>query len=170
MILARLGDLRNSARFGYPSSAGPPLLQRSLSTLARPHRVLCLFGNCGAGRSTSSVIELVTTFSGEKNWSIIARTPMLGRSLALSCISFFLIDYAAAQDSTAPVSEQSTTSERFQYYFGPTYSWRQMSWLAMDTGIDHLLHESEWGRGIDGYGCHYASGFGRRLVNNSIEL
>jgi len=45
-----------------------------------------------------------------------------------------------------------------------------MSWLAADTGLDHLLHESEWGRGMGGYGCHYASGFGRRLINNSVEF
>jgi hypothetical protein len=33
------------------------------------HRLLHLFGDCGAGRSTSSDIELVTTFSAETNWS-----------------------------------------------------------------------------------------------------
>ena len=36
-----------------------------------PHRLLCLFGDCVAGRSTSIDIELVTTFSGETNWSSI---------------------------------------------------------------------------------------------------
>jgi hypothetical protein len=101
---------------------------------------------------------------------LLMRTAMLGRLLALSCISFFVIDYAAAQDSTAPAPEQSTTSERFQDYLSRTYGWQKMSWLAVDTGIDHLLHESEWGRGIDGYGCRYASGFGRRLINNSVEF
>jgi len=101
---------------------------------------------------------------------LLMRTAMLGRLLALSCISFFVIDYAAAQDSTAPAPEQSTTSERFQDYLRRTYGWQKMSWLAVDTGIDHLLHESEWGRGIDGYGCRYASGFGRRLINNSVEF
>ena len=35
------------------------------------HRLLCLFGDCGAGRSTSIDMELVTTFSGETNWSSI---------------------------------------------------------------------------------------------------
>src|SRR6202158_2688252 len=35
------------------------------------HRLLCLFGDCGAGRSTSIDIELVTTISGETNWSSI---------------------------------------------------------------------------------------------------
>jgi hypothetical protein len=95
---------------------------------------------------------------------------MLSRPLALGCMAFFLVDYAGAQDSSAPVSDESTTSERFQYYLKRTYSWQKMSWLAVDTGIDHLLHESEWGGGIGGYGCHYASGFGRRLINNSIEL
>jgi hypothetical protein len=36
------------------------------------HRLPCFFLTSGAGRSTSSDTELVTTFSGEKNWSIIA--------------------------------------------------------------------------------------------------
>jgi hypothetical protein len=35
------------------------------------HRQLCFFLDCGAGRSTSINIELVTTFSGETNWSSI---------------------------------------------------------------------------------------------------
>jgi hypothetical protein len=43
------------------------------------HRLLCLFGDCGAGRSTSSDMVLVTTFSGEKNWSIIVTGWLVGR-------------------------------------------------------------------------------------------
>ena len=35
------------------------------------HRLPCLFADGGAGRSTSIDIELVTTFSGETNWSSI---------------------------------------------------------------------------------------------------
>jgi hypothetical protein len=48
------------------------LLKPAKSPIDSLHRLLCLFGDCGAERSTSSDIELVTTFSGEKNWSIIA--------------------------------------------------------------------------------------------------
>ena len=88
----------------------------------------------------------------------------------LSSLPFFFLACAAAQDPSEALPQQSSTSERFQYYLQRTYSWQRMSWLAADTGLDHLLHESEWGRGMGGYGCHYASGFGRRLINNSVEF
>jgi hypothetical protein len=91
------------------------------------------------------------------------------RSL-LSWSPFLFLACAAAQDPSAALLQQSNTSDRFQYYLQRTYSWQRMSWLAADTGIDHLLHESEWGHGIGGYGCSYASGFGRRLINNSVEF
>jgi hypothetical protein len=45
------------------------------------HRLPHLFGDCGAGRSTSSDMELVTTFSGEKNWIIIATGLLVGMML-----------------------------------------------------------------------------------------
>ncbi len=45
------------------------------------HRQRGLFGACGAGRSTSIDIELVTTFSGETNWIVIATGLLVGRML-----------------------------------------------------------------------------------------
>ena len=45
------------------------------------HRLLCLFGDCGAGRSTSIDIELVTTFSGETNWINITTGLLVGMTL-----------------------------------------------------------------------------------------
>ena len=45
-----------------------------------------------------------------------------------------------------------------------------MTWLAADTAFDQLLGKPEWGGGMGGYGCHYASGFGRRLISNSVEF
>lgn len=45
-----------------------------------------------------------------------------------------------------------------------------MSWLGVDTAIDHLLNDPEWGSGPGGYACRYASGFGRRVVGNSVEF
>ncbi len=45
------------------------LLKPAKPSIDSLHRLLCLFGNCGAGRSTSIDMELVTTFSGETNWS-----------------------------------------------------------------------------------------------------
>src|ERR1700676_4037743 len=58
----------------------PPLLiflrsEKSFKPAKPPidslHRLPRLFGDGGAGRSTWSDIELVTTFSGETNWSSI---------------------------------------------------------------------------------------------------
>ena len=51
------------------------------------HRLLCLFGVCGAGRSTSSNIQLVTTFSGERNWSAITIGLLVGMMLVSNCSS-----------------------------------------------------------------------------------
>src|SRR5262249_37085745 len=36
--------------------------------------------------------------------------------------------------------------------------------------VDHLLWDPEWGRGFGGYGYQYASGFGRRLISNTVEF
>jgi hypothetical protein len=45
-----------------------------------------------------------------------------------------------------------------------------MSMLAFDTAVDHFISKPEWGDGMGGYGCRYASGFGRRLIRNSAEF
>jgi hypothetical protein len=45
------------------------------------HRRPCLFGDCGAGKSISIDIELVTTFSGDKNWSIISTGMLVGMTV-----------------------------------------------------------------------------------------
>src|ERR1700681_177895 len=55
------------------------LLKPANSPIDSLHLLLCLFGDCGAGRLTSSDIELVTNFSGEKNWSINTTGPPIGR-------------------------------------------------------------------------------------------
>jgi len=44
-------------------------LKPAQSPIDRLHRPRHLFGDCGAGRSTSIDIEPVTTFSAETNWS-----------------------------------------------------------------------------------------------------
>src|SRR5437868_1363562 len=95
---------------------------------------------------------------------------MRSRLLYLSWCSLFVLAHAAAQDPVAASPSSSTTSQRLEYYLHRTYSWQRMSWLAADTAIDHLLGEPEWGRGMRGYGCQYASGFGRRLISNSVEF
>ena len=45
-----------------------------------------------------------------------------------------------------------------------------MSGLAASTGIDYFIARPEWGHGIGGFSCGYASAFGRRLVTNSAEF
>src|SRR3984893_9691630 len=57
------------------------LLKPAKPPIDSPHRLLCLFGDCGAGRSTSSDIELVTTFSGGKNWRRIATGLLVGMTV-----------------------------------------------------------------------------------------
>src|SRR5438552_3165993 len=88
----------------------------------------------------------------------------------LSCSFFLLVACAPAQDPDPASTPPSAASERFRYYLQRTYSWQKMSWLAVDSAVDHLLGEAEWGHGIGGYGCRYASGFGRRLINNTVEF
>jgi hypothetical protein len=94
------------------------------------------------------------------------------RLLALLWLS---LAFAAAEDqeslqepllSTPPI----TPAQQFQHYLDRTYGWQTMSWLATDTALDHLRSRPEWGRGPDGFGCRYASAFGRRLISNSVEL
>jgi hypothetical protein len=96
---------------------------------------------------------------------------MLCRLLACGGLIVFFAAGAAADDiEAAQADASSTTPQRFQYYLARTYSWQRMSWLAADTGLDRLLGSTEWGRGFDGYGCTYASSFGRRVINNSVEF
>src|SRR3984893_8619696 len=54
------------------------LLKPAKPPIDSPHRLPCLFGDCGAGRSTSSDIEPVTTFSAETNWIVIATGWLIG--------------------------------------------------------------------------------------------
>lgn len=100
------------------------------------------------------------------------RYPML--SLPRLTVPVFFLAYAAAQDLTNVPKDTltpfSTTAERLNYYIQRTYGWQRMSSLAVDTAIDHMLGQPEWGRGMGGYGCQYASGFGRRMISNSVEF
>ena len=78
---------------------------------------------------------------------------------------------AAAQDPEVPPPRPPATSApQFQGYLDHTYGWQPLSWLATDTAIDLLRSRPEWGRGPGGFGCQYASAFGRRLISNSAEL
>jgi hypothetical protein len=90
------------------------------------------------------------------------------RLLALFCVS---LAFASAEElepflSTPPV----IPAQPFQNYLDRTFGWQTLTWLATDTAIDHLRSRPEWGRGPGGFGCQYASGFGRRLISNSVEL
>src|SRR5437667_7238326 len=95
---------------------------------------------------------------------------MLWRLRNLSLPYLLFLAGAAAQDPADATVQPSTSEERFRYYLNRTYAWQKMGWLAADTALDHLLNEPEGGRGLGGYGCQYASSFGRRLVSNSVEF
>lgn len=86
------------------------------------------------------------------------------RFLLLAAIT---IGTAAAQQL---VPDPPDLRARWDRYLYRTYSWQRMSLLAVDTGIDSLLGDVAWGRGLDGFGCRYAHRFGRRVVGNSIEF
>ena|SRR5437879_2101031 len=77
---------------------------------------------------------------------------------------------AAADHEPFLLTPPLTSAEQFQHYLDRTYGWQTMSWLATDTALDHLRSRPEWGRGPGGFGCQYASAFGRRLISNSVEL
>lgn len=95
---------------------------------------------------------------------------MLCRLGHLSCCFLFLLACAAAQDRNPDAPLAGTASDNVRYYLHRTYGLQKLGWLSVDTAIDHLTGEPEWGRGIGGYGCRYASSFGRRLITNSVEL
>ena len=89
--------------------------------------------------------------------------------LVLLCL--LLQASAAAQDlELPPPTPPATSAPQFQRYLDRTYGWQTLSWLASDTAIDLLRSRPEWGRGPGGFGCQYASAFGRRLISNSVEL
>ena len=79
---------------------------------------------------------------------------------------------AAAQDSELPTATPPApaSAPQFQDYLDHTYGWQPLSSLATDTAIDFLRSRPEWGRGPGGFGCQYASAFGRRLISNSVEF
>jgi hypothetical protein len=89
----------------------------------------------------------------------------------LVLLTLLLFSCAVAQDfvSLAP-APSITPGERFDDYFHRTFGWQQMGSLAVNTGIDYAIARPEWGRGMGGFGCGYASSFGRRLVTNSAEF
>ena len=81
------------------------LWSKTLRKPAKPsidslHRLPCLFGDCGAGRSTSIDIEPVTTFSAETNWIVIATGWLVGMTRVSSCSNrrerFFLIIFVVS--------------------------------------------------------------------------
>ena len=72
---------------------GKTFLEPAKSPVDSLHRLLCLFGDCGTGRSTSSDIELVTTFSAEKNWSINTTGLLVGMTRVSNRSNTAAIDF-----------------------------------------------------------------------------
>jgi hypothetical protein len=103
---------------------------------------------------------------------------MYARFGNLAVFALFPLTCVLAQDltSTPPATTPAitvpsiTAEERFKYYLDRTYGWQQMGGLAVSTGVDYLITRPEWGRGIAGFSCGYASAFGRRVVTNSAEF
>lgn len=46
-----------------------------------------------------------------------------------------------------------------------------MAWIFFDAGLDHMFDgPRQWGRSPGSFFARYASGFGSRLVRNSVQL
>jgi hypothetical protein len=90
------------------------------------------------------------------------------RNIAVSAL--LLVSCAAAQALISAPAPSITAGERFKDYFDRTYGWEQMGQVAFSTGVDFLIARPEWGRGVGGFSCGYASAFGARVVTNSAEF
>src|SRR5438067_2525032 len=95
-----------------------------------------------------------------------------GYCLRLLVLLWLLLQASAAAQGqeTPPPTSPATSAPQFERYLDRTYGWQTLSWLATDTAIDLLRSRPEWGRGPGGFGCQYASAFGRRLISNSAQL
>jgi len=105
-----------------------------------------------------------------------AEPPVNSNSVS-SCLRLLVLLWLLSQASAAaqdreipPLTPPATSAPQFHDYVDHTYGWQPLSWLATDTAIDFLRSRPEWGRGPGGFGCQYASAFGRRLISNSVEL
>ena len=94
------------------------LWSKTLRKPAKPsidslHRLPCLFGDCGAGRSTSIDIEPVTTFSAETNWIVTATGWLVGMMRVSNCsnrrerflLIIFVVSVAHSVISPPPIPE-----------------------------------------------------------------
>lgn len=94
--------------------------------------------------------------------------PLRRRGLAL----FWLAAGLGFAQTTAllPSTDFPDAKARLDRYVYRTYSWQRLSLLGLDTLVDGAIAKPQWGRGLSGFSCHYASRFGRRFVGNSIEF
>ena len=93
----------------------------------------------------------------------------LGIYGALGCL--LLTAASACGQTPAGAARPFDWGERWEYYVHRTYSWQRLSFLAADTGLEHLTGDSRrWGRQSRYLGYRFAGGLGRRVVGNSIEL
>jgi hypothetical protein len=84
---------------------------------------------------------------------------------------FFLLCCSGARAQAPSASTTFDWEQRWHHYLYRTYSWQRLSLLSAETSLDHLLRQPrEWDRAPDSYGYRLASGLGRRMVRNTIEL
>jgi hypothetical protein len=97
---------------------------------------------------------------------------MFVRVSGFATLVALILPPAFAQDflpTSSPIPS-ITPRERFSDYFRRTYGLQQMGSLAVNTGIDYFISRPEWGRGMGGFSCGFASAFGKRVVTNSAEF
>src|SRR5215831_2207560 len=100
-----------------------------------------------------------------REWLQYVRMQTVGRAVPLAFL--LLCGYGTGQAQT----EDFTPALRWGQYVHRTFSWQRMAFLAGDTAIDHCLRSpAEWDRRPSSFAVRYSAAFGRRLVNNTIEL
>ena len=66
---------------------------------------------------------------------------------------------------------QMTKGEKWQYYLNGTYGLRSYAFSLAGAAINQALDEvPEWGQGMEGYSKRFGSGFGRKVIENSVQL
>lgn len=74
-------------------------------------------------------------------------------------------------DELTPLHPDWSRGDRVERYFYRTFSKQRLGLLAVDTAVAQVLQEPrDWDRGSASFALRYSSGFGRRLVRNSLEL
>lgn len=93
-------------------------------------------------------------------------------SYRLTVLLFCIGIPALAQITAADPQYYQDSRERFNAYLFRTYTDRaRFCWLLIDSATDHWSQAPhEWDRSAESYSYRIASGWGRRMVRNTVEF